>query len=205
MQKTAVGLLLLGWACPSGIPVIDWASHPENVWVRQSPREGLPVPKFGWEGSGAYDPDHKTWIHQGGHDGIPQGFAQFAFSLETGAWEQVFTNNAPPGSCCVDGANVFDAANRRFVRFPGAALGHGWQWSRKVKMKSSPVWLYDPEARTWTNMRPPPYQEAEKYSKAILGSLNAGATYDPVHEVSLSFGGQTSGGDTNNLFAYDAW
>lgn len=184
---------------------IDWAGHPENTWVRQSPRDGKPIPKFGWEGSGAYDPARRRWIHQGGHDGNPQGFALFTFDLASAAWEQVFPNTSPPGSCCVDGANVFDAAHGRFVRFPGAALGHGWQWSRKVKMKGSPVWLYDPETRTWTGMRPPPYQEPEKYSKSVLGALNAGATYDPNHQVSLSFGGQASGGGMNNLFVYDAY
>jgi hypothetical protein len=183
----------------------DGAGPPENTWVRLSPKEGKPIPKFGWEGSGAYDPVRGLWIHQGGHDGIPQGFALFTFDPKTGRWEEKFPNTSPPGSCCVDGANVYDVAHRRFVRFPGAALGHGWQWSRKVKMKSSPVWLYDPAEGTWTNMRPPPYKEPEKYSKAILGSLNAAATYDPVHEVSLSFGGQTSGGDTNGLFVYDAY
>ncbi len=203
MQKIAIAFLLLSPA--AGQEPVDWASHPENTWVRRSPREGLPVPKFGWEGSGAYDPAGRTWIHQGGHDGIPQGFALFTYGVETGTWQQVFADNSPPGSCCVDGANVFDPANGRFVRFPGAALGHGWQWSRKVKMKASPVWLYDPAAKSWTNMRPPPYKEPEKYSKTIPGSLNAAAAYDPVHEVSLTFGGQTGGGGTNSLFAYDAW
>jgi hypothetical protein len=52
----------------------DWARHPENRWVRQVPREGRAVPSFSWEGSGAYDPHNRLWIHQGGHDGIPQGF-----------------------------------------------------------------------------------------------------------------------------------
>lgn len=184
---------------------IDWKDLPENTWVKHSPREGKAVPQFGWEGSGAYDPVRKQWIHQGGHDGIPQGFGLFTYDVDTGAWEQKFPNTSPPGSCCVDGANVFDVAQRRFVRFPGAALGHGWQWSRKVKMKSSAVWLYDPDSGRWTNMRPPPYKDAEKNSKGGLGSLNAGATYDPVHEVSLSFGGQGSGGGMNNLFVYDAY
>lgn len=200
-----VGILALAGIPAQAGPAPSWADHPENTWVRQSPRDGKPAPKFGWEGSGAWDPFHQKWIHQGGHDGNPQGFVLFTFDLESGTWEQKFPNTSPPGSCCVDGANVFDLANRRFVRFPGAALGHGWQWSRKVKMKSSPVWLYDPDNGTWTNMRPPPYKEGEKYSKTILGSLNAGATYDPIHEVSLSFGGQTSGGDTNSLFVYDAY
>jgi hypothetical protein len=183
----------------------DFAAHAENTWIKASPREGAPIPSFGWEGSGAYDPFHQRWIHQGGHDGNPQGFALFTFDLATARWEQRFPNTSPPGSCCVDGANVFDRASRRFVRFPGAALGHGWQWSRGVKLKSSPVWLYDPESGSWTNMRPPPYREAEKYAKTLLGSLNAGATYDPVHEVALSFGGQGSGGGMNNLFVYDAY
>jgi hypothetical protein len=180
----------------------DWAAHAENRWVKQSPRAGAPAPPFGWEGSGDFDPHQRRWIHFGGHDGIPQGFPLFTFDLDTGRWEQRFPNTSPPGCCCVDGSNVFDIANRRFVRFPGAALGHGYQWSRGVKLKNSAVWLYDGTTNTWTNMRPPPYQQL--LPREGLGSLNATATYDANHEVALRVGGQASAGGTNNLFAYDA-
>jgi hypothetical protein len=183
----------------------DFADHPVNVWVKQSPRADAPSPKFGWEGSGGYDPYIGKWIHWGGHDGIPQGFHLFLWDPHTGVWEQRFPDTSPPGVCCVDGAETFDLANRRFVRFPGASLNHGWQWSRKVRLKNSAVWLYDPVASTWTNMRPPPYQEPEKYSKEVLGSLNACGTYDDRHQVALSFGGQGAGGGMSNLFAYDAY
>jgi hypothetical protein len=186
-------------------PAFDWAKHPVNRWVKHSPRPGAPAPQFSWEGSGAYDPHRRIWIHQGGHDGIPQGFHLFTCDLETGVWRQHFPNTSPPGVCCVDGANVFAVAHRRFVRFPGASLGHGWQWSRGVRLKDSPVWLYDPAADRWTNMRPPPYRRPAKYSRRALGALNAGGAYDARHEVALSFGGQTSGGGTNNLFVYDAY
>lgn len=182
-----------------------FADHPENVWVKQSPRPGAPAPRFGWEGSGVYDPRAGRWIHWGGHDSIPQGFALFLWAPLSGRWMQTFPDTSPPGVCCVDGANAFDVAAGRFVRFPGACLGHGWQWSRKVHLKNSAVWLYDPEANTWTNMRPPPYREPEKYSKQVVGSLNAAGTYDEKHEVTLSFGGQGAGGGMNNLFVYDAW
>jgi fibronectin type 3 domain-containing protein len=181
----------------------DWAAHPENQWVKRSPREGAPAPPFGWEGSGDFDPHLRRWIHFGGHDGIPQGFGLFTYDLDTGRWRQRFPNTSPPGCCCVDGANVFDVAYRRFVCFPGAGLGHGYQWSRGVKLKSSAVWLYDPEANAWTNMRPPPYRQF--LPREGLGSLNAGATYDANHELALSFGGQGSAGGTNNLFAYDSY
>ncbi|GIW96289.1 MAG: hypothetical protein KatS3mg110_4330 [Pirellulaceae bacterium] len=181
----------------------DWESHPENCWILQSPREGAPAPPVGWEGSGSYDPYSRLWLHWGGHDGIPQGFALFTFDLDSGKWQQRFPNTSPPGVCCVDGANVFDLANRRFVRFPGASLGHGYQWSRGVKLKNSAVWLYDPGSNQWVNMRPPPY--ALSHSRDGLGQLNAGATYDPNHELAISFGGQTSAGDTNRLFVYDAY
>jgi fibronectin type 3 domain-containing protein len=183
----------------------DYANHPLNTWIKQSPREGAPSPRFGWEGSGVYDPYSQKWVHWGGHDSNPQGFALFFWDLHTARWAQRFPNTSPEGVCCVDGANVFDLANRRLVRFPGASLNHGWQWSRAVHLKNSPVWLYDPEANTWTNMRPPPYKLPEKYSKEVLGSLNACGTYDPNHETALSFGGQSPGGGTNNLFAYDAY
>ena len=183
----------------------DYANHPENVWVKQSPRQGAPSPRFGWEASGAYDPYARKWIHWGGHDSIPQGFALFLWDPQTAGWEQKFPNISPSGVCCVDGANVFDLAQRRFVRFPGASLNHGWQWSRTVHLKASAIWLYDAAANAWTNMRPPPYAEAEKYSKQVLGLLDACGAYDEKHGVALSFGGQGAGGGMNNLFVYDAY
>jgi hypothetical protein len=177
--------------------------HPENQWFKQSPTREQPVPPFGWEGSGAYDPHGQQWIHHAGHDGIPQGFATFTYELRTRTWRQLFPPTSPPGVCCVDGSNVFDSANRRFVRFPGGMLGHGYQWSRGEKLKDSPVWLYDPVANVWTNMRPAPY--ARPLGNEGIGGLNAGATYDPLNELAISFGGQGSNGGTNNLFFYDTY
>ncbi len=181
----------------------DWKKHPEGQWVKQSPREGAPVPDFGWEGSAVLDPQRRQWIHHAGHDGIPQGFHLFTYQLDSGRWEQRFPNTSPPGACCVDGANTFDLLHQRLVRFPGAALGHGYQWSRGVKLKSSAVWLYDPAANEWTNMRPAPYH-LPLNARDWLGSLNGGATYDATRGLALSFGGQGTSGGTNNLFVYDA-
>lgn len=187
------------------VEAYDWQSHPINEWVLQSPRSDAPIPPLKYEGSGALDSERGLWIHFGGHDGIPQGFALFTCRLDTGKWTQHFANTSPPGVCCIDGANTFDLAAQRFVAFPGASLGHGYQWSRSVKLKQSHVWLYDPQTDRWTNMRPPPYREPEKYSRETLGSLNAGATFSLRREVSIRFGGQTSGGPTNQLFVYDAY
>lgn len=182
-----------------------YADQPEDVWIKRSPLQGAPSPRFGWEASAAYDPFTRKWIHWGGHDSNPQGFPLFLWDPQSGRWEQRFPNVSPAGVCCVDGANVFDSSNRRFVRFPGASLNHGWQWSRTVHLKASGVWLYDPAANSWTNMRPPPYAQAEKYSKQVLGSLDACGAYDQKHGVALSFGGQGAGGGMNNLFVYDAY
>ncbi|MCE9560446.1 MAG: fibronectin type III domain-containing protein [Planctomycetes bacterium] len=182
----------------------DWIKHPENTWVKQSPREGSPVPGFPYEGSGDYDPFTRRWIHHAGHDGIPQGFHTFILDLDTGKWEQHFPPTSPPGVCCVDGANCFDPIARRFVRFPGGMLGHGYQWSRGEKLKDSAVWLYDPVAKNWANMRPLPYAEPEKGPPQGIGGLNSGAVYAPNHELTLSFGGQGVSGGKNTLFAYDA-
>src|SRR5262245_45709386 len=183
----------------------DWAAHPVGTWVKQSPREGAPVPRLQYEGSGAWAPAQRLWIHFAGHDGIPQGFYLFTCALENGVWRQRFPNTSPPGVCCVDGSNTFDDANGRFVAFPGWSLGHGYQWRRGVKLKQSNVWLYDPAANVWTNMRPPPYRQPEKYSRDVIGGLNHGATYDANHEVCITFGGQGAGGSTNALFVYDAF
>lgn len=180
-----------------------WSEHPVNTWVQQSPREGQPAPNFPYEGSAAYDPIGKRWIHHAGHDGVPQSFHTFTFDLETGRWQQLFPPTSPPGVCCVDGTNAYDTANRRFVRFPGGSLGHGFQWSRGVKLKESAVWLYDPTTGLWTNMRPPPYGQPD--SKQTVGGLDSGATYDPKHELVYTFGGQSNSVGKNALFAYDAY
>ncbi|MCL2710711.1 MAG: hypothetical protein FWE95_07510, partial [Planctomycetaceae bacterium] len=195
-----IPLLLIGLLATALVAVA--AEHPENQWVKQSPREGVPSPGVGYEGSGSYDPVHQKWIRFAGHDSHPQGFQTFTFDLKTGIWEQKFPNTSPPGMCCVDGSHVFDIAHQRFVAFPGAVLGHGYQWSRGVRLKNSAVWLYDLPTNRWTNMRPPPYSSnsGSSNSGVRLGNLNASATYDSNHEVSLSFGGQGGG---NNLFAYD--
>jgi hypothetical protein len=197
------GLLLAIQA--SAAEPTDWAKHPENTWVRQSPREGASVPSFLYEGSGDYDPFSRKWIHHAGHDGIPQGFHTFFFDLDSVKWEQKFPPNSPPGVCCVDGGNCFDLANRQFVRFPGGMLGHGYQWSRGEKLKDSAVWLYDPVANTWANMRPTPYKELEKGPPQGVGGLNPGSVYAANHEVVLAFGGQGNSGGKNTIFAYDAY
>ena len=183
----------------------DWSDHPINEWVKQSPRDDLPAPPLKYEGSGAMDPASGNWIHFGGHDGIPQGFYLFTCDIGSGKWTQWFPNTSPPGVCCVDGSNTFDVIQQRFVAFPGGSLGHGYQWSRGVKLKQSNAWLYDPQTNTWTNMRPPPYKRPEKYSHDVIGGLNSAATYDANHEVTISFGGQGAGGPTNALFVYDAY
>jgi hypothetical protein len=202
-RLSLISICLLAAAAPAAEPAIDWANHPVNRWVKQSPREGAPAPSFPYEGSGDYDPFTRQWIHHAGHDGIPQGFHTFTFDLDSGKWQQHFPPTSPPGVCCVDGTNVFDLASRRFVRFPGGSLGHGYQWSRGVKLKESAVWLYDPLDNKWQNMRPPPYKEPEK--NATVGGLNSGAVYVPNYEVVLSFGGVGSSGDKSALFAYDTY
>jgi hypothetical protein len=192
--------LLLSLLCLAA----DWSRHPVNEWVKQSPTDKQPAPPFSWEGSGSFDPFSKKWIHFGGHDGIPQGFHLFTYDLESRAWQQRFPPTSPAGVCCIDGANTFDVAHHRFVNFPGGSLGHGYQWSRGVYLRRSPVWLYDPAENAWMNMRPPPYRAAITREENI-GGLNAGATYHPRHEVSISFGGQGSQGGTSNLHFYDAY
>lgn len=95
--------------------VVDWANHPERIWVKQCPREGLPAPKVGWEGSDTYDPHSRKWLHLRGHHAISQRRRLSTWHLATDAWEQEFPNASPPGVCCVDGSNVFDVASRVYT------------------------------------------------------------------------------------------
>src|SRR5205809_338106 len=98
----ACWVLLAAAPAPPAEEKPDGAAHPENRWVRQSPREGAPAPPFGWEGSGDFDPHRRRWVHFGGHDGIPQGFALFTYDLDAGRWRQRFPNTSPPGCCCLE-------------------------------------------------------------------------------------------------------
>ena len=201
--KVVCALMMSSFIAPAAEYFLG--THPENTWIKQSPRDGVAAPGFYYEGSGAFDPFSNQWIHHAGHDGIPQGFHTFTCDLASGAWTQRFPPTSPPGVCCVDGANVFDLARRCFVRFPGGSLGHGYQWSRGVRLKESAVWLYDPARDAWTNMRPPPYREPEKYSKEVIGGLCSGGVYAANHELAISFGGDGSGGAKNNLHFYDTY
>ena len=110
-QHVQSGFLAILWGCAATVWTVvaladtrensaqpaDYANHPENVWVKQSSRPESPSPRFGWEGSGAYDPHHQKWIHWGGHDGVPQGSCLFLWDALANTWEQKFPNTSPPG------------------------------------------------------------------------------------------------------------
>jgi len=193
-----------GLRAPAGESGSAWADHPVNAWVKQSPREGRPPPPrtFQYEGGAAYDPWTRKLIHHGGHEGIYQTERTFAYDLETGKWEQRFPNTSPPGACCLNNNGpAFDVTNRRLVRFGGASLGHGFQFSRSVYLKYSPapVWTYDPATNLWVAMRPPPYKAPAPYTRPwAVGVPCAVSAYDPVHEVVIHW-------SQDNLYAYDAY
>src|SRR4051794_27108202 len=68
MHRTILALLLSTPAfAVEPVAPVDWGKHPENTWVRQSPREGATVPSFLYEGSGDYDPFSRKWVHHAGH------------------------------------------------------------------------------------------------------------------------------------------
>ena len=208
MRKLTLTIVLAGLGLPGGqarsAGPIDFTRHPINQWVKHSPRKGAPIPRWQWEGSGGYDPQRDLWVHHGGHDGGPQGFATFTMAMPTARWRQRLCNTYPPGVCCVDGSNVFHEAAGVFVRFPSAALGHGWQWSRSVFMKGSHAWLYDPAGDRWTNMRPPPYAEPARYSREWRLMNGAGGLERlSSGNSSISFGyGQRS---MVNIFTPSPW
>ena len=199
-------LLAAGAAQPAGPAAAGLGQAPREHMGSPKPARGTPVPSFLYEGSGDYDPFTRRWIHHAGHDGIPQGFHTFTFDLDSGRWEQKFPPTSPPGVCCVDGGNCFDLAEpavrplpRRYAR---ARLPVE---PRREAEGLGRVALRPGRRTTWTNMRPTPYKEPEKGPPQGVGGLNAGAVYDPNHEVVLAFGGQGDDGGKNTLFAYDAY
>ena len=165
-------------------------SHPRNRWVRRATPEQ--TPPFGWEAGAAYDPSSSTWLHHGGHDGIPQGFALFAFSFEQNQWRQRFAPTSPGGACNLDGSMAVDTRRRLLIRFPSDSLGHGYQYSRSFFLKYSWVWLYDIAAGEWKNMRPPPYTLSRDYTAEDWVGGNSSVAYDPVRGIFYKFGGGTS-------------
>ncbi|MEJ7639388.1 MAG: hypothetical protein WKF75_15785 [Singulisphaera sp.] len=130
-----------------------------NTWVKRSPVAGGPrSPGMGYEASLGYDPAGRRVIRWGGHNqggGGEQNGETWAYDPATARWQLREPDDAPPGACC-NQQNVYDPAGGRFLRFPAFSGNHGWQWSREIDLKDSPVWVYDPSANVWRDMRPLP-------------------------------------------------
>ncbi len=180
-----------------------WPEHPVDQWVKVAPVDGR-TPGVRWEAGGAYDALTDTWFHHGGHDRIPQSPHLFSYSLSADDWQWQMPEDVPAGACNIDGALKFNHANRKVVRFPGDTLGHGFQFSRGVKLKNSAVWQFDPDAGTWTNMRPAPYTKGARYDSGNLSYSNAAAAIDTRRGLVYHFGGKNNAGHTNTLRYYDA-
>src|SRR5262245_13910597 len=97
--------------------------HPVKKWVKQHPVEGRlkkPSPKMGYETSYGYDLESRLLIRYGGHNqggGGEQNSETWTYDLDTDTWTLKEPNDAPPGVCCAQ-QNVYDQANRKFIRFP---------------------------------------------------------------------------------------
>lgn len=180
--------------------------HPVGVWVKQSPTDANPSPRFLYEGGGAWDPYTKRFIHHAGHDRVPQGQHVFTFDLREQKWSQIFPADSPPGACLVDGAMTFDLVNRRATRWHALSLNHGYQFSREVKLKRSWMWLYDSEHQEWTNMRPPPYEtDGDTGSPVGAASHEQAVTFDLRRGLALSHGGGGTPPPGGRVVSYDAY
>lgn len=170
-----VVLALSACALADNVPSV--AQQAPNTWVKRSPLpDGPPSPRLGYESSMGYIPGAGKLIRWGGHDpggGGPQLSETWTFSLHDATWRFLTPNNNPPGNCCCR-ENVTDPTTGRFYRFSHPSFGHGWMWDRARWLREDSVWVFDPAANTWTNMRP-----------GREPKLNVGkpAVYDPNHQI----------------------
>ncbi len=173
--------------------------HPLNTWVKRSPLKDAPVsPGLSYETSMAYDVSAKRIIRWGGHaqGGVKGSGEQIAelWTLDpaTMKWELKEPNRSPPAVCCAQ-QNVFDTVQNRFLRFKSFSGNHGWQWFREIYLNNSSVWNYDLASNTWRDRRPLP--------EPLIGALH-GASWDPVHQTAVVFGGE---GTQEGTHLYDAY
>jgi hypothetical protein len=159
-------------------------SQAPNTWVKRSPlKVGPPSPGMGYETSLGYDPQARQIIRWGGHNqggGGEQNAETWAFDPVSAKWSLKEPNSSPPGVCCAQ-QNVFDPAEKRFLRFAAFSGNHGWQWFREIYLNNSSVWSYDLAKNTWRDMRPLPAPRT--------GPLRC-ASWDSHHHVAVVFGGE---------------
>lgn len=208
MQRSAIAALAL--LCAAGLFAADGdpapaapakpleEGHPVKKWVKQHPVEGRmkkPSPRMGYETSYGYDLESRLLVRYGGHNqggGGEQGSDVWTYDLDTDTWTLKEPNDAPPGVCCAQ-QNVYDQANRKFIRFPAFSGSHGWQNFREINLKNDSVWTYDLESNTWRYMRPSP--------EAWPGPLH-GAAWDPHHQVTVMNGSE---GGYDGTTVYDLY
>lgn len=162
-----------------GAGALDPAAVKPNVWYKRSPLPEAPKnPRMGYEAAWAYDPYHKVILRWGGHNqggGGEQNSEMWVYDPVANTFKLMEPNYSPPGACC-NRDQVFDIANRRYVRFPSFSASHGWQWRREVYQMQSSAWTYDYAANQWRNMRPWP--------QANPGPMR-GAAYDTDNDVAV--------------------
>ena len=167
-----------------------------NTWVKRSPLPGgPPSPRLGYEGACVYDTVRRVMIRYGGHNqggGGEQGSEVWLFDPRTARWRLMLPNTSPPGVCCAQQA-VFDPVSARFIRFPAFSGSHGWQWFREIYLNDSTIWVYDPDANRWTNLRPLPAPR--------VNPLRC-ASWDGEFQVVVVFGGE---GNREGTVVYDPY
>jgi len=169
-------------------------SQPANTWVKRSPLpEGPPVPRLGYEGACAWDSSRNLFIRYGGHN---QGGGGAQYS-EIWTWDPFWNkwtlkepDISPPGVCCAQ-QNLFDPISRRYVRFQAFSGSHGWQWFREIYLNDSTIWVYDPDANRWKDLRPLPAPH--------VSGLRC-ASWDSDAQVIVVFGGE---GNREGTVVYD--
>lgn len=171
--------------------------HPVMTWVKRHPLPAAtrPSPRLGYETSYGYDRDRALLVRYGGHNqggGGEQNSEVWTYDLASDVWSHREPDDSPPGVCCAQ-QNVYHDALRKFLRFPAASGGHGWQSHREIYLKNSSAWAYDLDANAWRAMRPSP---------EVWPAYLRGAAYDPVTGLTVVHGGE---GASHGTAAYDLY
>jgi hypothetical protein len=165
-----------------------------NTWVKRTPVEGTPVsPRLGYEGDVVWHAKSGLLLRYGGHNqggGGEQGSEVWTCDPKDWRWTWRQPDLSPPGVCCAQ-QNVYDPGRARYLRFPAASGGHGWQWRRELDLNGSSVWSYDLEQNRWRDLRPLPAPGVH---------MLRCASWDSHHEVVVVFGGE---GSREGTLVYD--
>lgn len=162
-----------------------WSYDPASgQWEELQPEGDLPVVRYG--GCSGYDPENDLFYISHGFTNSGRFDDTWSFNLATDSWTDLSPSGDRPVKRCLHQC-FFDATSNQLVLFGGQ--------SNAVPILGD-LWKFDVATGAWT--------ETEPVDPAPLPRFNYSMAGDPESGEFFLFGGLTSQGKGDDLWAYSA-